>query len=342
MFFKKIFSKSPEQILQKADSLFTDERYSEARQYYHDALEKMPDSGTDQQTLSHINSMISKCGNNLACMNIAEAEAAIRSGDSQKAADYLELSLEQADDVSVREKAEGLISSLTEFSSAEIGNNEHAGKHGCASCSTSHNPTPEPDPILPEHLHSHEQFQLLVNTLPGDLPQRYSSLGEEFASAYLLAHSDDRGKALNIFRQLLSDGENDIILCEAALLEYREGRTGACESLLSRALNLNPDNPLCNLSLAQLFADAGRLDEAAVLLKSMMDRVILYDQSLIMLADVYTMQGDHEGAVTLLSCGLQTQTLKKASAERLVHILASQGRDNEAEYLIKTYLKGCC
>jgi predicted Zn-dependent protease len=342
MFLKKLFSKSFEQTLQKGDSLFTDERYSEARQYYYDALDKMPDSGVDEQTLSHINSMISKCGNNLACMNIAEAEAAIRSGNSQKAAEYLELSLEQADDVSVREKTEVLISSLTELISAETRSDEPSGKHACASCSSSHNPVPEPDPILPDHLHSHEQFQLLVNTLPGDLPQRYASLGEEFASAYLLAHSENTDKALSIFRQLLSDGENDILLYETALLEFRAGRIDVCESLLKRGIKLNPDNPVCNLSLAQLFADTGRLAEAAVFLKNMMDRSILYDQALVMLADVYTMQGDHENAVTLLSSGLQMPALKKASAERLVRILASQGRDDEAAYLVKTYLKGCC
>lgn len=342
MFFKKFFTKSFEQILQKGDSLFRDEHYSEARQYYYDALEKVPSSGVDQQILAHIKSMISKSGNSLAEMNILEAEASIRSGNILKAAEYLELSLELADDVCLREKAEKLISSLTEFSSAESETKESAGKHGCVTCSTSNHTTPQPEPILPDHLHSHEQFQLLVNTLPGELPQRYASLGEEFATAYLLAHTGDSVKALNKFRQLLSDDENDIILYETALLEFKEGRISSCESLLRKAIKLNADNPVCNLSIAQLLADTGRLDEAAVFLKSMMERSILYEQALIMLADVYIAMGDQENAVTLLSSGIQMPVLKKASAERLVPILASQGRDDEAAYLVKTYLKGCC
>jgi Flp pilus assembly protein TadD len=74
----------------------------------------------------------------------------------------------------------------------------------------------------------------------------------------------------------------------------------------------------------------------------MMDRTILFEQSLIMLADVYTMKGDQESAITLLSSGIQMPVLKKTAAERLVPILSSQGRDDEAEFLIKTYLKGCC
>ena len=341
MFFSKFFTKSFDQLLEKGDSLFKDERYSEARQYYLDALEKIPDNG-DQQTLSRINSKISSCANILADMNITEAEAAIRAGNRAKAAEYLELSLELADDVTVREKAEKLVSSLTELSLTENKRGETSGKHDCTSCSSSHHPAPEPDPVLPDHLHSHEKFQLLINTLPGDLPERYGAIGEEFASAYLLAHSEDTDKALNKFRQLLSCGEHDIILYETALLEYKRGRIDICESFLRKALDLNRDNPLCNLSLAQLFIDTGRFDESVDFLKAMMDRMILYEQALILLADVYTHQGDHEAALNLLSSGLQMPVLKKASAERLVAILASQGRNDEAAYLVKTYLKGCC
>jgi len=342
MFFKGLFVKSLEQVMGKGDSCFKEERYSEARQYYFDALEKVQNPAGEQQNLDHIHSMIAKCGNSLAEMNISEAEAAIRAGNTQKAAEYLELSLELADDVSIREKTEKLCASLLNLSSPEGNKVESAGKHGCSSCGTGHQSTPTLAPLLPDHLHSDEQFLLLVNTLPGDLPQRYVSLGEEFASAYLLAHSEESGIALSKFRQLLSAADNDIILYETALLEYKEGRIDACESLLRRALKLNSDNPVCNLSLAQLFTETGRLEEAVVLLKSMMDRMLLFEQSLLMLADVYTINGDHESAITLLSSGIQMPALKKAAAERLVAILSTQGRDDEAAFLIKTYLKGCC
>lgn len=342
MFFKKFFTKSFEQILVKGNDLFKNEHYAEARQCFFDALEKIEDSSGEEQNRAYLQSMISRCGNFLAEMNICEAEAAIRSGNREKAAEYLELSLQLADDVSIRENTEKLISSLTQISSADNNKSEPAGKHACSSCASSHQHTPETPHVLPDNLRSHEQFQLLINTLPGDLPQRYATLGEEFAETYLIAHSDDNGKALNKFRQLLSAGDNDIILYETAILEYKDGRVDVCESLLRRALKLNADNPVCNLSLAQLLADAGRLDEAAALLKSMMDRMILYEQSLVMLADVYTVQGDQENAINLLSSGILMPALKKASAERLVPILAAQGRDKEAAYIVKTYLKGCC
>jgi tetratricopeptide (TPR) repeat protein len=342
MFFKKFFSKSFEQLLAKGNSFFNDEHYAEARRYFLDALEKIEDSAEYEGDRAHLQAMISSCGNSLAEMNICEAESALRSGNGAKATEYLELSLELADDVSIREKAEKIISSLTQFSSADNNEAEPAKKHACSSCSTTHQHSPETADTLPDHLHSHEQFQLLTNTLPGDLPHRYSSLGEEFADAYLLSHSGDSSKALNKFRQLLTTNDNDIILYETAILEYKEGRRDVCESLLRRAIGLNEDNPVCNLSLAQLLADTGRLAEAAALLKSMMDRMILYEQSLVMLADVYTAQGDQENAIKLLSSGILMPALKKASAERLVPILAAQGRNEEAAYIVKTYLKGCC
>lgn len=342
MFFKKFFSKSFEQILAKGEALFKGAHYAEARQYFCDALEKVHDSTGEEQNRAYLHSMISKCGNFLAEMNICEAEAALRTGNDQKAAEHLDLSLELADDVLIREKTGKLIASLIKPSSVDNNKAEIVRKQSCSSCSSSSSHTPETSHALPDHLHSHEQFQLLINTLPGDLPQRYTSLGEEFADAYLLAHSDDNAKALNKFRQLLSTGENDIILYEIAILEYKDGRADVCESLLRRALQLNADNPVCNLSLAQLLADVGRLVEAADLLRNMMERMILYEQSLVMLADVYAALGDQENAIKLLSNGIQMPALKKASAERLVPILAAQGRDNEAAYIVKTYLKGCC
>lgn len=342
MIFKKLFSKTLEQVIQKGDSLFKTEHYFEARNLYVEAFEKLSDSEVDQQKAEYINSMISKCSNSLAEMNIIEAEAASRSGNIKKSIEYLNLAIELADDVHVREKAEKLILSLTDISLSDTSNVKSSTKHDCASCNSSHHETPESASLLPDHLQSHEQFNLLVNTLPGGLNERYLSLGEEFASAYLLAHSDKNTEALNKFRELLSFGENDILLYEIALLEFKRGRVDVCETLLDKALKLNTDNPVCNLSLAQLYIDSARYDNAVTLLKSMIERNILYDQSLMSLADVYAIQTDYEKAIELLSNALQNPTLKKPSAERLVTILSAQGRNEEAQYLYKTYLKGCC
>jgi len=279
-------------------------------------------------------------------MNIIEAEAAIRGGESKKGSDHLSLALELADDVTIREKAETMLGLLHGDGSEEKVSHKHGsshGSHGCASCTSSHGGSGSDfTPNLPEQMQDDEQFQLLVHTLPGNLPQRYGTLGEKFAEAYLLAHADELQSALNIYKELLSQGENDILLCEIALLEYRLGITGRCESLLKKAMTIDENNPLVHLSLAQYYIDTRQLSACVPLLVAMIEQDILHDQAMMMLGDVYAMMGNMDSAIEIYTRGLQLPALKKASAERLVQVLTSQNRTEEAAYLFKTYLKGCC
>ena len=342
MFFSRFFSKNPRQLREQGDSLFKESRFAEARHLYQDAAEKLSSSESDKDEIAYIQSMISKSSNALAELNVIEAEAAIRSGNYDKAEEYLKLSLELADDVSVREKTDKLFSMINESQSTPAAPGKPASSHGCSSCSPSHHLPPEPDSTLPDHLQSHEQFQLLVNTLPGDLPQRYIDLGEKFASAYLIAHSEYPVKALEIFNELMSQEESDILMYETALLFFRGGDLVKCEHLLKKALRVNDSNPVCCLSLAQLYAESERFDDAISLLTLMSERQILPEQALIMLADVHSMKGDTGNAIDILGRTIEMPVLKKASAERLVRLLASEGRDEEASFIAKNYLKGCC
>lgn len=346
MFFSKFFKKDYKQLREKADSHFDAGRFADARLIYQEALERV-DTVTDHESERiYISSRISQSGNSLAEMNIAEAEAAIRGGDIKKGQDHLSLAIELADDVTIREKAEMLLVQQPEDGQVKKHGHKHGaahGSHGCSSCSSSHNGGGSDfTPDLPEHMRSDEQFQLLIHTLPGNLPQRYEALGEKFATAYLLAHSNELQNALVLYKELLSQGESDILLCEIALLEYRLGIPGRCESLLKRALTLDDGNPLVHLSLAQFYIDTRRFSECVPVLVGMMEREMLHDQAMLMLGDVYAMMGSADEAIDIYTRGLQLPALKKVSAERLVQVLTAQNRTDEAAYLFKTYLKGCC
>jgi pentatricopeptide repeat protein len=342
MFFSRFFRKNPQQLKEQGDTLFKDGRFAEARHLYMDVAEKLSSSESNKEEIAYIHSMISRSANSLAELNIIEAEASIRSGNYDKADEYLKLSLELADDVCIREKADELFLIINESQSVAATSVKQAGNHNCSSCNSSHHLAPEPDSTLPDHLQSHEQFQLLVNTLPGDLPQRYTDLGEKFASAYLIAHSENPGKALEIFIELMSHEESDILMYETALLYFRGGDAVRCEQFLKKALTVNDSNPVCCLSLAQLYTESGRFDDAISLLNLMSERQILVEQTLIMLADVHAIKGDTGNAIDILSRTIEIPVLKKASAERLVKLLASEGRDDEASFVAKNYLKGCC
>jgi tetratricopeptide (TPR) repeat protein len=342
MFFSRFFSRDSSQLKAKGDKLFAADHFAEARHMYVEALEKSGSAADQAEEQCYLRSQISRASNRLAELNIAEAETAIRSGNIQKGAEHLRLSLELADDVSIRERSEALLEASVKLNqNAGAEDNSH-GSHDCSSCASAASPDTKLQDPTSEHLTAAEQFQLLVNTLPGDLAQRYCQQGEKFASAYLLAHTDKAAEALAIMKELLTADENDIILYEAALLYFRGGEPATCEKLLNRALEINSANPLCYLGLAQLYADSERYGEAVAILGTMRDREILPDQALMMLGDVHTLQGDFDRAIDIFTATLNSPPLKKISAERLVRILGTLGREEEAAYLFKTYLKGCC
>lgn len=343
MFFGKLFAKNYDKLKGRADSLFTSERFAEARLSYIEALEIVDRAADQVSERSYLESRISQAGNRLAEMNIVEADAAIRSGDLQKGQEHLKLSLELADDVTIREKAEMILNSAP-AKEEPVHHEQDGGKgHACSGCSTSSSGgNTELTTSFPEDMKSEEQFHLLVHTLPGDLPHRYETLGEEFASAYLLAHSDQLAAALKSYKNLLSRGENDILLCEIALLEYRMGERNNSVTLLKRSIEIDNNNALSYLSLAQIYMDSNRYDDAIMLLNEMISRQILQDQALIMLGDVHAHNGNLETALEIYTKGLNVPALKKVAAERLVQALIATGRKDEAAYLAKTYLKGCC
>ena len=342
MFFSRFFAKDYGQLKAKADKLFAAGHFAEARHLYLEALDKSGSAADQTAEQSYLRSQISKSSNRLAELNIAEAEAAIRSGNIIKGKEHLHLSLELADDVSIREKAGMLLEKSGNINqSAGMEEKPHTG-HGCSSCSSAVSAGVVSSDPTAEHLTATEQFQLLVNTLPGNLAQRYCQLGEKFASAYLLAHSENAAEALSAMKELLLSGENDIILYETALLYFRSGEPATCEKLLKRALEINSANPLCYLGLAQLYVDSKRYDEAVAILGIMLNNEALRDQALVMLGAVHTLQGNFDRAIEVFSATLNSPPLRKISAERLVRILGTLGREEEAAYLFKTYLKGCC
>jgi Tfp pilus assembly protein PilF len=127
-----------------------------------------------------------------------------------------------------------------------------------------------------------------------------------------------------------------------ALLKYESGDVSACQRLLTRAVSLNPLNPLAAVSLVHLHIEAGKLDNAMLLLQRMITDDVVTEQALLMQGDLYVMLQNESDAIECFSRLLQFPKTAKPAAERLIPILQKQGRDNEAEFLFKKYAKGCC
>jgi pentatricopeptide repeat protein len=178
--------------------------------------------------------------------------------------------------------------------------------------------------------------------LPDGLAARYAALGQEFARAYLMIHDGNDAGAFPILKEMLLSCENDIVIYELALIMYRAGNVHECEKLLKRSLAINPANSTSYLALVHLLADARRIPEAIALLNRMMELGILADQAQFMLGELHEAAGDQALAFEAWSQALTLPSVAKPAAEKLIPILTEQGRAEEAKFLAKKYLKGCC
>jgi len=345
MFFSKIFKKKDHlHFLAQAGKHLAAERYADARVDFLEAQSRCPAEAV--QELQQIQQGIAQAGNHLAELNLEEGTHALNAGELNKAYDNFTLARQLAADPQLQTRAALGLKNLDEPQPARTAPAAapKAAAHGgssCASCKdTGHGAVELED--QDSGMHEEDRFFLLVQPLPGDLPRRYAALGEKFAHAYLLIHEGNDAKALPILQEMLLSSENDIVIYEVALILYRAGRAHECEELLNRALRLNPSNATSYLALVHLKADAGKYPEALGVVSRMLELGILPDQAQLMLGELHDASGDQAAALEAWSKALELPSVARPAAERLVPLLASQGREAEAKYLVKKYLKGCC
>jgi len=352
-FFSKLFKKNRDHnyYLAQGDKYFAAERYADARVEYQEAQSCCPAEAAED--LKRIADGLGQAGNRLGELNLEEGNHAASAGDLQKAADHFSLVLELAADPALRSRATTAMRELKQAkdlpaAAAKAAPAAHSHSHGhghkssCGSCSDSGKHHQAPVEVNSDDVHEDDRFNLLVQPLPGDLPERYCAMGHEFVKAYLLIHEGNDAAAFPILKEMLLSSENDIVIYELALIMYRGGRAHECEELLKRGLNVNPDNATLYLALIHLMSDFGRYGEAIEIATQMLQRDLLPDQAQYLLGELYQASGDDAAALEAWSKALQSKSMAKPAAERLVPLLASQGREAEAKFLAKQYLKGCC
>jgi len=343
MFLKKLFTfgKDYNHYLEKGDRYLADERFADARNAYGEALEKIEASGeATPSRIEAVRQKIALTGNMLGRLSLVEAEYALSSGDRIKAGEHLRIIMDLADDPTLRERSESLLTGL-DSEASEV--THDTAVTTCGSCEGRAAGTGDDDqPAMDDTITKEDRLALYFQTLPGDLPERYAGMGEEFARGCHLNLAGDEEAALRVFEGLSLDTDNDILNYEKAILSYHKGDSGKCEHLLLEALGLNPVNPLCNIGLAQLYTEIGRGPEALQVLERMIASDLLPEQARMMQGELYTLLQDEPNAVESYSKLLTSPKFAREAAERIVPILERQGRNEEAAYLVKKYAKGCC
>lgn len=340
MFLRKLFAKDYRHYMQKGDEYLAAGRFADARHAYSEAIEKLPQDSDVEEQRESLRSRIAEAGNGLAEMNITEARLYLSQNNPEKSREYLELALQLAEDGGVREKAENLMRGMDSPPVISPVKMEH-GHHGCSSCNSAQHQDMTDN--TEESLSLEDRFHLLTQALPGELANRYANLGEKFAYGYIELHEGNLDAAFQTFTDLTAiERENDILLYELGALTFRKGDVAEAERLFKTSVEINPFNPLTHLGLAQLLIFTKRLDEALTELGLMVENGLLANEALVMIGDVWSLKGEDGTAIDHFAKLLEDKSLQKVCAERLVPLLMNQGRETEAQFLAKQYLKGCC
>lgn len=333
------------------------ERFADARVDFQEALRLCPEDAA--QEASAIREGLDHACDRLGELNLQEGEHALRAGEAQKAYDHFRLAADLAVDRGIKSRAEAEALKLEQpaaapapasasdpasaaAASAGVGNYKPHSGGSCTSCKGHgghHHEEPAP---MEMSLSEEDQFYLMVQPLPGDLPGRYAAMGPKFARAYLLIHEGNDRDAFTILQEMLLSGENDIVLYEVALIMFRGGQIHESEKLLNRALALNPQNAAVYLALVHLYAGGGAYPQAKAIVERMLELDILPDQAQFMLGELHEATGDTERAMELWTKSLEHPSMARSAAERLIPILNGQGRTDDVKFLTKKYLKGCC
>jgi len=336
----KLFRKDPAQLKERGDRHFSQGRYAEARHEYEDALKILPENSDGTNELrSYLQGQLVAAGNELAAINLDEAEFARLRGDTAKAQEHAQLAMEQAEDAAIRENARIFHDSLADHESHP---QSKSSSHNCSGCGTHGQSEEVSIGSTNDYLSLNERFELLIQPLPGNLPERYRNMGEEFAFAYTAIHEERLEEGLRILTKLSESKSSDIVDYEIAIIHFHQGRLKECESLLRHALAINEANPLCHLGLVQLMLETGRFAESIPLLERMISDSHLPDQATIMLGEVLQVTGNDDAALLKFLEGLNYPSAARAAAERAIPLLKKQGRTADAAALSKQYLKGCC
>lgn len=343
MFLKKIFNfnKDYRFYLEKGDRYLHEERYSDARDSYAEALQKLEMSeAPDASMQAMIREKFAETGNKLGWLNLAEAEHAMTSGNPPKAGEHLHIVMELAEDAELRKMAQDY---FLEMASANPPKKAiDVDNRSCFGCADDSFVGEKESHGMEDSLTAEDRFELYIHTLPGNLPERYKSLGEKFTYGYLLNRDGQGEAALKVFKELSGEEENDIIDYETALIYYNNGDLNNCERLLRRSIELNGMNPLSYLALVQLFGETGRVQEALPFLQHMINIELIPEQAGLLLGDAYTLLEDENSAVDCYTRVLSSPGYAKEAAMKLIPLLEKQGRQEDVAYLTKKFNKGCC
>lgn len=281
--------------------------------------------------------LVDEAGDRLAAINLEQAEACLRAGDRMRAAEHLELAAGQARSRQFQDKHAELTAAMQP---AANGHPESATVQNCSSCSTALSDSPlstEPDTAnLPEEM----AWELLLETMPAPLAERYACQPPGFRRAVLASRQGDFATAATLLRQ--EPGEDDLQDYERALVCLRQGDFASGTPLLEGLLQRHPEHDQALQLAIDLTLQGHWPHDLRPLLQQQIDSGQHVGVCQAALARLAMGQGDEDG---FLQHGLLALTAGGADLELVVGLaglLERRGDLPGAEKLLKLLPAGGC
>lgn len=339
--FDKLFSRKPDDFLDKGNKQLAAGNFYEARCCYEDGKRACGNDVQHDNLVQAFDLKIAEANHGLAILNIGEAEHAKAAGNLQKAKEHCELAKTLTSDPSVREKADLLAVTFDKKINDTKALETQSSCSSCSSCSTDNHSTSASSVVDDSDLDPRVLYELLIHQLPEEMFQIYSSLGEDFAYMFIAASRDQHEYALELLEKWHVPGNNDDIYWnEKGKIVHRLGNGAEAEVCFLNSLKANSNNHLPYLGLALLLFEEQRFPELKNLLEDMISSDIFAGQSIMMMGEMFQITGQVEKALETFAQLLKTG-LAKAAAEKIFEILQQQNRYDEASAVRKKYLSSC-
>ncbi len=207
-------------------------------------------------------------GDGLARLNLDEALALERSGQSGQAQEHLQLALEQVVGSELRQQIEAALAAPVEAD--EIDAPAATTATACGSCG------PQPASGLAaselELPDAESQLELVMAAYPAELGERYRQKTAAFLQALLYSHNGDDGAALPLWNKVPAADQDELYWFEFGAALAREGRLSEAREALEQSLQLNPGLLLATEALIPVLVAAGEIEPAKELLQQMLDQ----------------------------------------------------------------------
>ncbi len=315
---------------EKGDRLVRSNDLGLAKLQYETALSRLEGSSLPDviEHRDRIEVKIKDARESLALQHKVSAEELVAAGCFEEAGELLELARELTSDPQLGRDIDALADEVVSGSSAVID-----------SASSVEITESEVFDLGDEDAY----FLVLCSTLPDDVQEAYTDLGEDFQSGYVALNKGAFEAAEDLLNKALADQENRItyIHLELATARLNLGDTDGARDLLEVFIETYPDSLRAYEMLCEIYWDAGDYDLANGFLQACPDTLKTSISILLLMGETLFRSGDVEEAVSFYLKSMEYLGWSEPIAVALARIYENMNRKEEALSTYQEVMAGC-